>query len=65
MDPEGELMGLEALIRLHMGEKEQALDLLKTYLSANPHHREAWQWTAHWWWRPLQEDPEFRALVAG
>ncbi|MGW8267904.1 MAG: hypothetical protein ACWGSQ_16170 [Longimicrobiales bacterium] len=65
MDPEMELMGLEALIRLHMGEKDQALDLLKTYLTTNPHHREAWQWTAHWWWRPLQEEPEFRALMAG
>lgn len=65
MDPEMDLMGYEALIRLHMGEKGQALDLLKTYLTTNPQHREAWQWTAHWWWRPLQEDPEFRALMAG
>jgi len=65
LDPEMELMGLEALIRLHMGQKAEALDLLKTYLTTNPHHREAWQWTAHWWWRPLQEDPEFRALMAG
>ena len=65
MDPEMDLMGYEALIRLHMGEKDQALDLLKTYLTTNPQHREAWQWTAHWWWRPLQEDPEFRALMAG
>jgi TolB-like protein/tetratricopeptide (TPR) repeat protein len=63
MDPEMELMGLEALIRLQMGEKDQALDLLKTYLTLNPQHREGWQWTAHWWWRPLQNDPEFRALV--
>jgi len=65
MDPEMDLMGMEALVRLHMGEKDQALDLLKTYLTTNPQHREGWQWTAHWWWRPLQEDPEFRALVAG
>jgi len=64
-DPEMELLGLEALIRLHMGQKERALDLLRTYLTTNPHHREGWQWTAHWWWRPLQEEPEFRALVAG
>jgi serine/threonine-protein kinase len=63
IDPERELMGLEALVRLHMGQKEEALDLLKTYLTLNPQHREAWQWTAHWWWRPLQEDPEFRALM--
>ena len=65
IDPERELMGLEALVRLHMGQKQEALDLLKTYLTLNPQHREGWQWTAHWWWRPLQEDPEFRALVGG
>jgi len=64
-DPEMELLGYEALIRLHMGEKEEALDLLKTYLTLNPQHREEFQWTAHWWWRPLQQDPEFRALVGG
>jgi tetratricopeptide (TPR) repeat protein len=65
LDPELELMGYEALVRLHMGQKDEALDLLKTYLTTNPHHREGWQWTAHWWWRPLQEEPEFRALMEG
>jgi len=65
LDPEMELMGLEALIRLQMGQKEESLELLKTYLTMNPQHREAWQWTAHWWWRPLQDDPEFRALMGG
>jgi TolB-like protein len=65
MDPEMELMGVEALIRLHMGQEEEALDLLKTYLTLNPQHREGWQWTAHWWWRPLKDNPEFRALVEG
>lgn len=65
MDPEMELMGLEALVRLHMGQKEEALDLLKTYLTTNPQHREEWRWTAHWWWRPLQDDPEFRSLMGG
>ncbi len=65
LDPEMELLGLEALVRLHLGQEEEALDLLKTYLTTNPHHREGWQWTAHWWWRPLQQNPEFRTLVGG
>lgn len=65
LDPEMELLGLEALVRLHLGQEEEALDLLMTYLTTNPHHREGWQWTAHWWWRPLQQDPEFRTLVGG
>lgn len=65
LDPEMDLLGLEALVRLHLGQEEEALDLLKTYLTTNPHHRVGWEWTAHWWWRPLQQDPEFRALVEG
>jgi serine/threonine-protein kinase len=65
LDPEMELLGVEAVVRLHLGMKDEALDLVKTYLTANPQHREGWQWTAHWWWQPLQEDPEFRALVEG
>jgi tetratricopeptide (TPR) repeat protein len=65
LDPELEIKGWEALIRLQMGQREQALDLLRAYLTTNPQHREGWQWTAHWWWRPLQEDPEFRALMEG
>jgi tetratricopeptide (TPR) repeat protein len=66
VDPEMELMGMEALIRLHhLGERDQALRLLQTYLTTNPEHREGWQWTSHWWWRPLQAEPRFRALVEG
>ena len=66
VDPEMEMLGLEALIRLHhLGEREEALQLLRTYLTTNPEHREGWKWTAHWWWRPLQSDPSFRALVEG
>ncbi len=66
VDPEMELLGMEALIRLHhLGEKDQALDLLRTYLTTNPEHREGWRWTSHWWWRPLQSDPAFRALMEG
>lgn len=65
MDPEMELMSLEILVRLHMGQEDQALELLRTYLTTNPNHREGFQGTAHWWWRPLQSNPDFRALVGG
>jgi len=66
LDPEMELLGVEAMIRLNnLGEKDQALQLLRTYLTTNPEHRQGWRWTSHWWWRPLQNDPEFRALMGG
>jgi TolB-like protein len=66
VDPQMELLGYEALVRLHnLHQPERALDLLRTYLTTNPEHREGWQWTSHWWWRPLQSEPAFRALVEG
>jgi TolB-like protein len=66
VDPEMELLGVEALVRLHhLGEPEEAFSLLRTYLTTNPGHRQGWQWTSHWWWRPLQTDPSFRALIEG
>jgi serine/threonine-protein kinase len=65
VDPSRELLGLEAVFRLQMGEEEEALELVKTYLTASPEHRAGWQWSSHWWWRPLQANAEFRQLVGG
>ena len=65
LDPSRELLGLEAVFRLQMGEEEEALELVKTYLTASPEHRAGWQWTSHWWWRPLRSNPEFQQLVGG
>jgi TolB-like protein/tetratricopeptide (TPR) repeat protein len=63
VDPSGELLGLEAVFRLQMGETEQAMDLVRQYLTASPSHRGGWRWSSHWWWRGLQDHPDFRALV--
>jgi serine/threonine-protein kinase len=65
VDPSRELLGLEAVFRLQMGEEEEALELVKTYLTASPEHRAGWQWTSHWWWGRLRSNAEFRQLVAG
>jgi eukaryotic-like serine/threonine-protein kinase len=65
VDPTGELLGVEAIFRLQMDQKDEALSLVRSYLTASPSHRAGWQWSAHWWWRPLQDDQEFRALVGG
>ena len=65
IDPALELLGYEAVFRLQSGEHEEAMSLVKTYLTASPEHRAGWRWTSHWWWRGLQDDPEFRQLMGG
>jgi len=63
IDPERELLGIEALDHLALGDKAAAIDRLRIYLTASPEHRAGWRWTSHWWWRDLQGDPEFRRLI--
>ncbi len=65
LDPTRQILGLEALVHLALGDQETALDRLRTYLTASPEHRAGWRWSAHWWWRPLQDNGEFRRLVGG
>ncbi len=63
LDPERELLGVEALGYLALDDPDAALDRLKVYLTASPEHREGWRWSSHWWWRTLQDDPEFKRLI--
>jgi hypothetical protein len=65
VDPSGELLTTQAVFRIQMGEQDEAIELIKRYLLSNPEHREGWGWSSHWWWRPLQDNPEFRDLVGG
>ena len=63
IDPQRELLGYEAFVYVMLGDKEEALRLLDRYLVANPKHREGFRKIVHWWWRPLQDDPRFKALI--
>jgi TolB-like protein len=63
VDPGQMLLGVEAIFRLQMGETEEALNLLKIYLTTSPEHRTGYRWTSHWWWRDLHSNPEYMALV--
>ncbi len=65
VDPTLELAGYEAWVRAQLGDKDEALRLLREYLVANPRHREGFKKRVHWWWRPLQNDPRFKALIGG
>jgi TolB-like protein len=64
-DPARETVGMEALALLRTGapaDREQALKLVKQYLAEFPLHR-AGMTRNTWWWKGLQDNPEFKALV--
>jgi len=63
IDPQRELLGYIAAARLSLGDKDEALRLLNAYLVANPKHRDGFRKNVHWWWRSLQDDPRFKALI--
>jgi hypothetical protein len=63
IDPRGELVGYEAIVRTMLGDKKEAVDLLQRYLINHPDHRDFIKPRA-WWWRDLQNDPRFKSLIA-
>jgi hypothetical protein len=63
VDPSQVLLGVEAIFRLQMGQENEALSLLRIYLTTSPEHRSGYRWTSHWWWRSLHSNPEYMTLV--
>jgi serine/threonine-protein kinase len=63
IDPQRELLGYQAVVRVMLHDNDEALRLLGRYLVANPKHREGFRKNVHWWWRGLQDDPRFKALI--
>jgi serine/threonine-protein kinase len=63
IDPELQLASDEALIRIMLGEQEEAIRLLLRYNAANPGHGLATDHDLHWWWRPLRDHPRFRDVA--
>lgn len=61
VDPTLELASVEAIMRILLGDEDEAVSLLQRYVSANPGHFGA-DAGLHWWWRPLAGNPEFRRL---
>jgi tetratricopeptide (TPR) repeat protein len=65
LDPKRTVIGWEAAVRLMLGEKDRAVDLLRDYLVVNPEHKRGFAARTSWWWRDIQDHPRFRALIAG
>ena len=63
IDPTKDLPGYQAAVYGMLGNKEAALRSLSEYLVANPAHREGFRKNVHWWWRSIQDDPKFKALI--
>jgi serine/threonine-protein kinase len=63
VDPGRELLGDEAWVRTMLGDRDEAITLLKQYLVANPEHRAGMARNQNWWWRSLRDDPRYQQLV--
>ena len=63
LDPEHDLVAMEAFVRTLLGERDEAIRLLQRYVAANPEHSFRVGGDISWWWRDLQNHPGFQALV--
>ena len=63
LDPTRDLAYSEATVRLVMGDKDEAIRLLSTYLAANPQLRSSMAKDETWYFRDLRDDPRWRTLV--
>ncbi|GAC1514129.1 MAG: hypothetical protein NVS1B4_01050 [Gemmatimonadaceae bacterium] len=62
IDPQGALMSVEALARVRTHEPAEAIRIIKLGLSEHPQHRAGMRRNT-WWWKDLENDPEFKALI--
>ena len=52
-----------AFVYNQLGDRSEAIRLLKLYLAVNPQRRQAFAQDPGWWFRNIGNDPEFRRLV--
>jgi hypothetical protein len=62
VDPDGTLLGSEALVRVRLGDRAEAIRLMKLFVSDHPQHRSGLMRNT-WWWKDLENDPEWKAVV--
>ena len=63
IDPRGELIGQEIIVRAMLGDREEALRLLGPYLTSHPEHRDGFTKANRWEFRTLRDDPRYLAVV--
>jgi len=52
-----------AFVYTQLGDRQEAIRLLKLYLAVNPQRRLAFSQDPGWWFKSIGDDPEFRRLV--
>jgi len=65
VDPDYELTEFEAYVRTTLGDYDEAIDLLKTFIAANPDQAFKRGEDLPWYWEPLKDQPGFEALQTG
>jgi serine/threonine-protein kinase len=64
IDPNEELVVLEARVLAITDDPDGAMELLKRYVAANPAHSFEVGGQLHWNWRSLRDRPDFRVLMS-
>jgi hypothetical protein len=65
VDPYLDLSYYEAHVRTVLGDHDEAIERLNAYMAGffTGGGGDAGDWASHWWWRDLQSNPDFQALV--
>jgi hypothetical protein len=62
-DPTQSLAWEETYVRILLGDIDEALKALASYLAANPERRAELAAEPDWWLRDIQDDPRLKALL--
>lgn len=60
VDPDMEILSLEAAMRSVMGDVEGSISTLERFMVGNEHHAPG----QHWWWQSVEGEPRFERLQA-
>jgi len=63
LDPAQDLLYDEAFVRTLLGDKDEALRLLKLYVAGHDERRADLAKDYQWWFRDLRGDPRYQALT--
>jgi len=63
IDPTGDLVYMESLARVQLGDRDKALSLLGKYMASHPQQRAFAARDETWWFQSLQDEPRYKALI--